>query len=147
MTGWERNRWGVIVPAEDRGGEGLADRIERITRAQDAWTPHEVPRDPAAVHAEWMARPENRMGPLANSLATDHYSSIEMEAFGPGHVPEPGGLIEKMTAQVNAKRAAVNATAAPRRLSGRAGCVVCAREGQACAQHPGEGYDLLRSVQ
>jgi len=72
-------------------------RTARVLRAQEKWVPRHVPSTPREILAEWMAQsPENRMSKLGHRLADPALEcEIEVETFGPGRGPEPGGLIER----------------------------------------------------
>jgi hypothetical protein len=102
-------------------GESPEARTARVLAAQDQWVPRHVATDPAAIMAEWMTDPENRMSALANRLADPAMeSSLEVEVYREGEPPIPGGLRDRMArlqrarmAQARAELDALNATLPP----------------------------------
>lgn len=93
------------IPAVGPGETDTA-RSERIRALQDQWQPRHVPSaEPAAVMAEWVQNPANRMSPLAMRIAEDPslMPQAEMEPRS-GELPRPGGLVEKVRAEAHARR-------------------------------------------
>lgn len=94
----------------DTSAETPTQRDERVRALQDRWSPHEVPSaEPHDVLAAWMAQsPDNRTSLFAKHLAEHPEWLPEMDIEpGPGELPRPGGLVEKLGAQVAARRQAL----------------------------------------
>jgi len=75
-------------------------RAERIWALQDRWQPRQFPSaEPGDVLAEWLAAsPDNRMSRFARCVAEhpDWMPEAETEP-GPGELPRPGGLVERVS--------------------------------------------------